>query len=190
MERMAGHFARLVASAVADPALPVAAVAFVTDEERAQVLRSGARLGHDYPAGACIHDLFAAQARRTPAAVAVVHRGQDAHVRRAGARLQPARARAPRRGVGPEARVGVCLRRTPSALVALLGVLKAGGAYVPLDPELPAERIGFMLDDAAGRIVLTESLLAERLPRGWTCSRWTRRPAPSPASRRTRRRRA
>ncbi|HLL47242.1 MAG TPA: amino acid adenylation domain-containing protein, partial [Longimicrobiaceae bacterium] len=71
-----------------------------------------------------------------------------------------------RRGVGPETRVGVCLPRTPELLAALLGVLRAGGAYVPLDPAYPRERLGWMLEDAAVGLVLTESGLAGRLPAG------------------------
>ena len=49
------------------------------------------------------------------------------------------------RGVGPEDRVGICLRRSPELIVGLLAVLKAGGAYVPLDPTYPRERLALML---------------------------------------------
>ena len=51
-------------------------------------------------------------------------------------------------GVVPETLVGVCLRRTPEMVVALLAILKAGGAYVPLDPQYPKERLGL---DAGGQ---------------------------------------
>ncbi|WP_256347444.1 non-ribosomal peptide synthetase [Pseudomonas gingeri] len=68
------------------------------------------------------------------------------------------------RGVGPEVRVGVCLRRTPDLIVALLAILKAGGAYVPLDPEYPRERLLHMLDDSHAALLLSEAILLERLP--------------------------
>ncbi|MEW5926854.1 MAG: non-ribosomal peptide synthase/polyketide synthase [Gemmatimonadota bacterium] len=166
MERMAAHFARLAGAAVEDPDRPVGGLALATDEERARVLAEWGATPHAYPPGACIHDLFVEQARRTPDAVAVVHRGEPttyAELDRASSRLAHALRG---RGVGPEARVGVYLRRTPAALVALLGVLKAGGAYVPLDPELPAERVAFMLEEAGARVVLTESALRGRITGG------------------------
>jgi len=42
----------------------------------------------------------------------------------------------------------------------LLGILKAGGAYVPLDPTHPEERLGFVLEDAQVRLLLTQEKLA------------------------------
>ncbi|HST57442.1 MAG TPA: amino acid adenylation domain-containing protein, partial [Longimicrobium sp.] len=69
-------------------------------------------------------------------------------------------------GVGPDARVGVCLQRGPELMVGVLGILKAGGAYVPLDPAYPAERLAYMLEDSAARVLLTQASLAERLPAG------------------------
>src|SRR5690606_21508219 len=39
-----------------------------------------------------------------------------------------------------------------------------GAAYLPLDPDYPTERLRFMLEDAAPRIVLTSISVRERLP--------------------------
>src|SRR5207247_52799 len=61
------------------------------------------------------------------------------------------------RGVGPDVRVAICLDRSLEMVVALLAVLKAGGAYVPLDPAYPAERLRFMVEDAAPAVLLTRS---------------------------------
>ena len=52
--------------------------------------------------------------------------------------------------------VGVCLKRSPEMVVALLAVWKAGGAYVPLDPAYPPERLSFMIGDAQPLVLLTE----------------------------------
>jgi non-ribosomal peptide synthetase component F len=47
----------------------------------------------------------------------------------------------------------------------LLGIMKAGGTYLPLDPSYPPERLGFMLEDAQARIVLTQHAVKDVLPR-------------------------
>ena len=79
-------------------------------------------------------------------------------------------------GVGPEARVGLCLERSAAMVVGMLAVLKAGGAYVPLDPTYPRERLAFMLRDAGVAVVLTQQSLRARSP-PWSrslCGAWIR----------------
>ncbi|MFH8470695.1 amino acid adenylation domain-containing protein [Streptomyces sp. NPDC017991] len=68
------------------------------------------------------------------------------------------------RGVGPEAVVGVSLRRSPELWVTVLAVLKAGGAYLPLDLAHPAERLTFMVEDSGAGLILVDADTAERLP--------------------------
>jgi len=60
-------------------------------------------------------------------------------------------------GVGPEVRVGICVKRSLEMMVGLLGILKAGGCYVPLDPKYPKERLAFMLEDAQVPVLLTQN---------------------------------
>ncbi|WP_372724307.1 amino acid adenylation domain-containing protein, partial [Immundisolibacter sp.] len=64
------------------------------------------------------------------------------------------------RGVGPGARVGVCLPRSPEMIAAWLGTLMVGAAYVPLDPALPASRLSFMADDAELALTITDTKTA------------------------------
>src|SRR5205807_3501098 len=63
-------------------------------------------------------------------------------------------------GVGPEARVGICMERSVEMVVAVLGTLKAGGAYVPLAGEYPAARLQYLTEDAGVKVVLSQSHLA------------------------------
>jgi non-ribosomal peptide synthetase component F len=161
--RMTEHLDNLLAAMAADPDRPVAELPMLGAAERARVLQEWSAAGHAHPAG-CVHELFAAQARRTPDAPAIRFRGETlsyGELDRWSARL----ARHLRgRGVGPETRVGVCLERTPELVVALLGVLRAGGAYVPLDPAHPRARLAHVLEDAGAAAVVTASQLAARLP--------------------------
>ena len=114
--------------------------------------------------GMTLPALFAAQALRTPDAVAVVFEDRalsyaalDAHANRLAHHLQGL-------GVGPETVVGLCVERSPEMVVGLLGILKAGGAYLPLDPNYPRERLAFMLADAGAPVLVTQQALLERLP--------------------------
>ncbi|MET0398945.1 MAG: amino acid adenylation domain-containing protein [Longimicrobiaceae bacterium] len=166
VERMLGHFRALADAMAADPDRPVGEIDILLPAERARVLQAWNATERSYPAGLRVHDLFAAQAARTPEAVAVSWRGELTTYADLDHRSASLANALRRRGVGPETRVGVCLGRTPELLVALLGVLRAGGAYVPLDPAYPRERLGFMLEDAGVSLVLTESALAGRLPGG------------------------
>ncbi len=67
-----------------------------------------------------------------------------------------------KQGVGPDARVGLCLDRSTSMLVAVLGILKAGGAYVPLNADNPPARLKQQLEGA--KALITESKLAGQMP--------------------------
>ncbi len=66
------------------------------------------------------------------------------------------------RGVGPEDLVALMLPRTEEMLISILAVHQAGAAYLPLDPDYPAERLAFMLEDAAPALLLTTTALAGR----------------------------
>ena len=76
VERLAGQYATLVASACANPAAPIAALEVVSAAEREQLVVEWNRTAVVYPeAGACLHELFEAQVERSPAAIAVVYEG-------------------------------------------------------------------------------------------------------------------
>ncbi|MBY6244212.1 AMP-binding protein, partial [Methylosinus sp. Sm6] len=107
------------------------------------------------PREACVHELFEAQAARTPAATAVVQDGRRLTYAELNAQANRLAHYLRRLGVGPDARVAVCLDRSPELVTALLAVLKAGGAYAPLDPSYPAERLSYMLRDSSPVVVLT-----------------------------------
>ncbi|MFC5955326.1 amino acid adenylation domain-containing protein [Streptomyces pratens] len=158
VERFGAHYARLLASAAADPAAPLSRVDVLTDEERAALLGDGAADGTPPPAGpGTLHARVEEQARRRPDAVAVTCEGRsttygelDAAANRLAHRLQEI-------GAAPGTTVAVATGRGVRTVVTVLAVLKAGAAYVPVDPRQPAERIRTVLADSAARVVVTET---------------------------------
>jgi non-ribosomal peptide synthetase component F len=118
----------------------------------------------DYPEDSCIHQLFEAQVERTPDVVAVTYADRQLTYQDLNRRANWLAHHLQKLGVGPEALVGLYVERSLEVVVGLLGVLKAGGAYVPLDPAYPQERLTFMLRDAQVGVLLTQELLAKRLP--------------------------
>ena len=111
-----------------------------------------------------VHEAVAAWAVAAPGAVAVEDGAGAAltyaELDRAAGRLARHLARL---GVGPEARVAVCLERGLDLPVALLAVLAAGGAYLPLDPSWPRERLAQLLADGDARLLITRSSLLPHL---------------------------
>jgi amino acid adenylation domain-containing protein len=59
------------------------------------------------------------------------------------------------RGVRKGDRVGICLKKSLDAVVAVFGILKAGAAYVPLDPSAPARRLGFIVGNCGMKALIT-----------------------------------
>jgi natural product biosynthesis luciferase-like monooxygenase protein/amino acid adenylation domain-containing protein/FkbM family methyltransferase len=161
--RMAEHLCVLLRAAAADPGTPLSALPLLSGAERAAIAQWNAT-ERGYPAGVLVHDLFAAQTARTPDVSALVFRGSATTYAELDARANRLANHLRGLGVETETRVGVCLERTPALVVALLAIHKAGGAYVPLDPAYPRERLGWMIEDAGARLVLTTDALADRLP--------------------------
>lgn len=114
----------------------------------------------------CVSDLVAAQAAETPEAQAVSAHGTILSYRELDERANQLAHRLVALGVKRESIVGICMKRSPEAIVCALAVLKAGGAYLPLDPGYPIERINFMLNEARPRVLIAENPRAEQLSTG------------------------
>jgi amino acid adenylation domain-containing protein len=163
VERFAGHFERALLCGLLRPETRLADIELLHADERRQLLVEWNDTALDYPAEECLHELFEAQAARTPDAAALVFGEEELTYGELNARANRLAHHLRALGVGPEVLVGLCLERSVEMVVGLLGVLKAGGAYVPLDPSYPVERLAFMLEDARLRFLLTETRLAQSL---------------------------
>jgi amino acid adenylation domain-containing protein len=157
------HFVKLLEEMARRPERKLSELELLSAAQRRQILEDWAGGDRSYPGPRTLHGLVAAQAQRTPDALAVVqgaeqvtyHALEDRAARLASALLA--------RGVGKESLVGLCVARSIDMVVGVLGVMKAGAAYVPLDPKYPRERLRWMLEDAQPSVVVTEKRAAEEL---------------------------
>ncbi len=166
IDRLIGHFERLLAAALAAPETPAAELPLASGAERAQILVEWNDTAAVPAPRACVLELFAAQAARAPEAVAAVFGAEALTYAELAARAGRLARRLRRLGVGPDVLVGLLVERSLDMIVGVLGILQAGGAYVPLDPWYPEQRLAFMLEDTRSPMVLTQQPLRGRLPAG------------------------
>ncbi|MEM7537975.1 MAG: amino acid adenylation domain-containing protein, partial [Chloroflexota bacterium] len=166
IKRMAAHFQMLLASVTAKTPVgiqqPISQIAMMTDEERRQ-LESWNETQVAYDSDICLHQLFEAQAERTPDAMALFFDGQQLTYAELNSYANKLAHYLHARGIDSNMTVGICVERSLKMVISVLAVLKAGCIYVPLDPSYPQERLSFMLYDADIELVLTQVDLHDHL---------------------------
>lgn len=169
IERMAAHFEVLLRALVAHPDHPISTLPMITPVEQQQ-LQVRNQTEADFPQHLTVVDLFEQQVEKTPDNIAVVFDKQHLTYRQLNDQANQLahalhRFHAALDAPSPEGwLVAICVEPSPEMVVGLLGILKAGAAYVPIDPHYPPERIRFMLEDSAVRMVLTQTALKDHLP--------------------------
>ena len=102
----------------------------------------------------------------SPAAIAVVCQNDETTYQELNKRANQLAHYLRSVGVGPNVVVGVLLDRSLEMVVVLLGILKAGGAYLPLPKDYPTDRLRFMLEDTAAKVILADQAIPEILQDG------------------------
>ncbi|MDR0219416.1 MAG: condensation domain-containing protein, partial [Enterobacteriaceae bacterium] len=154
------RLARLTDAVVACLDIPVEQAPLLSEAERQKLLVDFNATQADFPQDALIHTLFEQQAAQAPDAVAVVFEDQRLSYGDLNRRANRLAHYLIDLGVKPDDRVAICSERSLDMVIGLLAILKAGGAYLPLDPVYPAERLDYMLADAAPTVLLTQAAQA------------------------------
>lgn len=121
----------------------------------------------EYPRDACLHELFRAQAARTPEAVAVVDGDRSLTFRELDECTDLLARALQGRGVRVDSLVGIRLPTSADFVIGYLAALKAGGAYLPIDTTYPEALLEQTLTAADPVVVLTDGDLADALPARW-----------------------
>jgi len=164
IDRMAQHFCCLLTGIVQNSDQRISELPLLTASERHQLLVEWNDTQINYPKDECWHQRFAAHAKQTPDAIALVCKGEQLTYEQLNRKANQVAHYLQSKGVKPETIVGLCVERSPAMIIGLLGILKAGGAYLPLDPTYPPERLAFMLSDSQVPLLLTTQTLTAKLP--------------------------
>ncbi|MFF9088257.1 non-ribosomal peptide synthase/polyketide synthase [Streptomyces sp. NPDC014991] len=162
-EALLDRFVRVLRAAVLNPDRPVAATGILSAAEREVLLEEWNATATTLPP-ALLPERFARQAATTPDAPAVACGGVSLTYARLDARVQALAAELLRRGVGRGSVVALVLPRSVDAVAAMLAVVRTGAAFLPVDAGFPAERVAFVLGDAAPTVVLAARETASAVP--------------------------
>ncbi|WP_280373860.1 non-ribosomal peptide synthetase, partial [Nocardia wallacei] len=138
----------------AAPRRPIGDIDLLRPDERVRIL-------HDwndtrYPVEPeLLLDGYRRMVAQYPDATAVTYEGESLTYAEFDARVNQLARLLISRDVGPEALVGLAIRRSLDLVVGMYAIVTAGGAYVPLDPDHPPERIDHILDTARPVCVVT-----------------------------------
>ncbi|MFI0263052.1 amino acid adenylation domain-containing protein [Streptomyces sp. NPDC017056] len=158
-DRISGHYKVLLDHMVSTPDAPVARLNILTAQETDTMLRAWNATDTRLTEDSCLHQAFEARAAEAPDAVAAVFGTEAWSFDTVNRRANELAHRLIELGVGPDARVGIHLEKSPDLLVAILGVLKAGGAYVPLDPKYPRDRLARMVLGTGCEVMISSRAL-------------------------------
>ncbi|WP_078588342.1 MULTISPECIES: amino acid adenylation domain-containing protein [Streptomyces] len=176
---LADRLTRLLTAAATDPDTPIGRLPLISAQERRRALVewNGTPVAQAPTAAvptaavptaaaptATLPELFEAAAAANPRAVAVSCGEDRLDYTELGARADRLARLLAAHGIGPGTIVALALPRSVDLVVALLAVAKSGAAYLPLDPDYPADRLAYMLADAAPAALLTDRATAPRLP--------------------------
>ena len=158
------QFQNLLSSAIENSESSIGRLNILDNHQRQQLLIEFNNTQKQYSQYKCVHQLFEAQAIKTPNNIAVVCDSEQLTYSELNSKADLLANHLKQLGVKPDTLVGLYLDRSHLSIIGLLGILKAGAAYLPLDSTLPAEGLAFRLQDAGVSVLLTQRSLLSKIP--------------------------
>jgi len=161
IKRMMLHLQQIMLLMVTNVKAKVCQLDILTRQEREKILYRFNDTTSPYPEDVCPYQLFEEQVKLTPDRVAVEFEGRVVTYRELNERVNQLAHYLRKKGVEPDAKVGLLLDRSFEMLTGILGIHKAGGSYVPMDPEYPKTRLEYMLKDSESPVLVTQRSLLD-----------------------------
>jgi amino acid adenylation domain-containing protein/non-ribosomal peptide synthase protein (TIGR01720 family) len=161
-KQIQAHLCQILLQMTQNPELKLSEVSLIDERTRQQIIEQTELGLKHFPFDSLLHrfDLAVAAA---PDAIALNYEDRQLSYAELNAYANALCRRLYADGLKPEDFVGLCFDRSIEMVVAILAVLKAGMVYVPLDPALPEQRMRFIAEDSAIKMLLTSVDKIEQL---------------------------
>ncbi|KAA3617202.1 MAG: amino acid adenylation domain-containing protein [Calditrichaeota bacterium] len=169
IERMTGHFTKLLTALIQQPKMPVTKIALTNEKETQHLTHGLNRFEEKQHFTASTKEIFEKQAAQTPNATAVVAGSMQLKYSELNEVANRLAHKLIEKGIGADDLIGLYFNRSPEMIIAILAVIKSGAAYVPIDPSYPKERINYMIDDSGMKLLLTDNksnVILNPVPKG------------------------
>ncbi|MBN1481966.1 amino acid adenylation domain-containing protein [candidate division KSB1 bacterium] len=159
VERYLSMLERILYTFVDRASEPLAHIKLLNPAEEKKIVADWNRTGKAFDKTICLHQLFENWVERQPRRIALKFKETRLTYRGLNNRANQLAHYLREKGICPEDRVAIYLERSIEMIVAILAIQKAGGAYVPIDPGYPAERVNYILEDSAAKLLLSHASL-------------------------------
>ncbi|MEB3282827.1 MAG: amino acid adenylation domain-containing protein [Lyngbya sp.] len=156
IKRILKHFKILLLELISNPQARLFELSLFSPTEQHKLVIEWNKTETELSHQAAIHQLFEAQVKQTPDAVAVADEHQQLTYQTLNYKANQLAHYLQKQGIKSEQLIGICLERSSEMLIVLLAVMKVGAAYVPLDPAYPQERLFFIIEDAKISLLITQ----------------------------------
>lgn len=154
---LVNHFKELLTSIAKDPNQKIGLLPMLTKQEEQQLLVTFNSAEVAYPKDKSVIGLFEEQVAKSPDNIALVFEDEQITYAELNGRANQLAHHLKSYGLKDGALVPLYMERGAEMMIAMIGIMKAGGAYVPVDMDFPQDRISYMLEDSAAKLIVSNS---------------------------------
>ncbi len=166
-ERIIEHLKLIMQEMCQHKSQKVSELTILTAQEKKKIISQWARPVYDFTIPllkATSHELFSAQAKKTPDATAITYDDKTITyliLEKAAHQLATILLQ---KNVKVGDRIHILMERTPTLIMAMLAVFKVGAIFIPINLKYPSERIEFIINDTQSIYILSNDVahLAEK----------------------------
>ncbi|MFC3646858.1 amino acid adenylation domain-containing protein, partial [Planctobacterium marinum] len=161
IERMAGHYERLMSSMLVAPKRNVLTVDWLSEDEQLRLNHIGKGIQKDYPSDLNLYQRLSKCSQAAPQKIALQDSNGAVTYQQLQEKVQRFSAFLHEEDIGPGSFVGIAISNSLEMVVSLLSVNLLGATYVPLELSYPKQRLTYIIENAGVELVLaSEQALA------------------------------